>query len=205
MLPVENVLRQIKAASSIMTCPSEENVTALLEANGFKREIAGTDFDKAVKAFRLAETHQRGILVLGEPGAGKTLLLKTLHAIRRKELSRFVYTKGKHALEWLWESSDFYMTDDIYLDEIGAEEIYHDYGNVCDVVGDFIQRFHARHEPKARFFGTTNLGLTKGLDGTNDGPSIQLKYGSRVVDRLLEMCVVVKFDGKSKRERIFVQ
>ena len=176
----------------------------MLERNGFLSKIAGSDFDKAVRAVQLATYSGRGIFVIGEPGVGKTRLLATLHRHYRREISRFVYLKHEFALDWLWNSSAFYSSDDVFIDEIGSEEIYRDYGNVCDVVGDFIQRYHARHADDTRFFGASNLGLTKGLDGNSDGPSLLLKYGSRVVDRILELCVVVKFDGKSKRERIYI-
>ena len=43
--------------------------------------------------------------------------------------------------------------------------------------------------------GSSNLGLK---DGINQ------KYGTRVMDRILEMCVCLKFEGGSKRERMMV-
>ena len=61
-----------------------------------------------------------------------------------------------------------------------------------DTVGVFIQTYHLRG--KGRFIGTTNM----------NAKDLGVKYGSRIVDRLLEMCVVMRFDGASKRERIII-
>ena len=59
-------------------------------------------------------------------------------------------------------------------------------------MGDFIQRYH--YKGKGRLMVTTNLNSSQ----------INERYGGRVLDRLLEMCVVYKMSGNSKRERVVV-
>lgn len=82
------------------------------------------------------------------------------------------------------------LNDTVFIDDIGAEEIIREYGNVVDVIGDFVQRYHYRG--KGRFMATSNL----------NSQQLNERYGGRVLDRIMEMCVVLRLDGKSKRERI---
>lgn len=178
----------------------------LLETNGFQREVAneggGKDFELAVEAIKKAFECGRGLLVLGLPGCGKTSLVKALFKIISFEISRWIDAKSPNSLQWLRESSEFYMEQSIFIDDLGAEEVYHEYGNVYDVVGDFVQRFHYGRRNGAFFYATSNLGLSKPLQA--GGKTINGKYGSRVYDRLCEDCVVLMMHGKSKRQPMFV-
>lgn len=174
----------------------------LLETHGFSREVAGEDFGKAVKAIRLAFESGRGLFVVGQPGCGKTTLLLALHRILSHEISRWVAVKVQNALRWLNDASDFYYEQSVFIDDIGAEEVYREYGNVYDVVGDFIQRFHANRRRGAYFYGTSNLGFSKPFEA--DGETVNHKYGSRVYDRICEDCIVLLMGGKTKRKPVFV-
>lgn len=107
----------------------------------------------------------------------------------------FLYCKDPKHIGWMRRSREFYYNRDVILDDIGVEDIIHEYGNVIDVVGDFIQMYHLNG--RGMFVATTNLHATRvdGVDGINE------KYGGRVLSRLLEMCVVLKLSGQDKRER----
>ena len=105
----------------------------------------------------------------------------------------WVYVKEPADIEYMRSKDDDILKANVYVDDIGCEEIIREYGNVVDVVGDFTQRYHYRGE--GRFFATTNL----------NSEEINQRYGTRMLDRILEMCVVMKFDGKTKRERIVIK
>jgi DNA replication protein DnaC len=93
----------------------------------------------------------------------------------------------------LRNTPEFFYANNIYIDDIGCEEKIKDYGNTIDVVSDFIQLYH--QFGKGVLFATTNLSSAK----------LNERYDSRVVDRLLDMCVVYAMKGESKRERIVMK
>ena len=172
---------------------SSERIAELLEANGWLRSVAGDDdFDKACKAIVAMYANGRGLFLTGNAGCGKTQLMKALFKIERAEISRWLYTKNQQQMMWLKENHDFYIKSDIFIDDFGAEEVKREYGNTIDVVGDFIQVYHTNG--KGRFFSTTNL----------NSQQINERYGGRILDRILEMCVILKLNSKSKRERIVI-
>lgn len=174
---------------------SSDVVAARLERAGWLRSIAGDkDFSLAVSAITDAINSGRGLLISGAAGAGKTALAKAMVMFFRHEHS-FLYCKDPKHMGWIRRSREFYYNRDVILDDIGVEDIIHEYGNVIDVVGDFIQMYHLNG--RGMFVATTNLHATRvdGVDGINE------KYGGRVLSRLLEMCVVLKLSGQDKRER----
>ena len=173
---------------------SEEQIATALERNGWLRSVAGDhDFNNAVKACRMAFENRRGLFLIGAAGCGKTSLLKSLHKIFRADASSFLYCKDDRHLMWMKNVPEHYYKSHVFIDDVGCDDIRKEYGNSVDVVGDFIQKYHLYG--RGRFFGSSNLGLK---DGINQ------KYGSRVMDRILEMCVCLKFEGGSKRERMMV-
>lgn len=186
-------VQQILATSKPKTNLSSDTISRALEANGWKRSVAGdVDFDKAVRGIKVAMENNRGILLVGNAGVGKTALLKVIHKILKGEISQFVYCKDENALGWMKNSKDFYLKRSVYVDDIGSEDVIKSYGNTTDVVGDFIQTYYDKGH--GRFFGSTNLRSAE----------LNNKYGTRVTDRLFEMCVCVVFEGKSKRKKIVV-
>ena len=179
---------------------------AWLERKGWKREIAGdADFEKAVKAMVEIESQpKKSLLLMGAVGVGKSSLAQIVFDAVQGDKTKIdcantaevdflvpeadaarnngVYSSGAHEL----------LGRSVWLDDIGAEGVLKNFGNDLDRVGNFIVRYHTTG--KRRLILTTNL----------DGKMITAKYGARVFDRLLDMCVIVKFEGKSKRDRAII-
>lgn len=175
------------------TTISGDSVADALERFGFRKDIAGSEFDNAVKAVVTAHNNMRGLFISGNVGCGKTHLMRTIAQLNRAPISRWVYVKDMARIAHLKYTPEFFYDSNIYLDDIGCEEKMKEYGNTIDVVGDFIQMYH--QFGRGKLFATTNLSSAK----------LNERYDSRVVDRLLDMCVVYHMGGESKRKRIIIK
>jgi DNA replication protein DnaC len=136
----------------------------------------------------MAYENQRGIFVAGAPGCGKTALLKCLQKNYKNNI--FLYCKDKDDIEYMKRKCVDEYVCNIFIDDLGCEEIMKEYGNTIDVVGDFIQYLHNR------FKGYVFISSNNGLKWMNE------RYGGRVMDRVLDMCVCFQMSGSSKRERM---
>lgn len=185
------MLRQLMQTSRVPTrVVSSDIIAQALEKNGWVKSIAGdAEFNKAVSAIQAMFSSGRGLLVTGDAGCGKTQLMSALRDWLNSDTLNWIYCKEPKDINYMRYDDDA-IEGNVFVDDIGCEEIIREYGNIIDVVGDYIQRYHYRGT--GRFIATTNL----------NSQQINERYGARCLDRLLEMCVVLKLNGKTKRERI---
>lgn len=170
---------------------SSDAISMALSSNGWLQSVAGKeDYDKAVRAIRAMFENGRGLFVTGAAGCGKTKLISAIRRWMNRGTTNWMYCKDHKDLEYMRSQEDENITGNVYVDDIGCEEIIHEYGNIVDVVGDYIQRYYYRGT--GRFIATTNL----------KSEEINERYGARCLDRILEMCVVLKLNGGTKRERM---
>lgn len=187
----QEMLRQLMQTSRVPTrVVSSDIIAQALEENGWVKSIAGdAEFNKAVSAIQAMFSSGRGLLVTGDAGCGKTQLMSAIRDWLNSGTLNWMYCKEPKDVNYMRYDDDA-IKGNVFVDDIGCEEIIREYGNIIDVVGDYIQRYHYRGT--GRFIATTNL----------NSQQINERYGARCLDRLLEMCVVLKLNGKTKRERI---
>lgn len=172
-----------------------------LEKAGFKREIAGFDFDLLCRAFNaVIDIPNMGILLTGPVGCGKTFGLTSMvkaELVRLTDKSGFlsleptVYDDGQIAWKQIYEDRN------VILDDLGNEPVKSEYGVKVDVVSNFILKWYTdkiENGHKGRLFATTNL----------TGAQLVERYGDRVTDRLFSMVCVVTMTGSSKRRKPMV-
>lgn len=197
-----SMLNQAKS----LGCFDEEWARRCLEKNGWLESVAGdVDFAKACKAVSIwASNPPIGLLITGKAGSGKTMLCDRLFEKLSTDKVRIdcsdnssvdflVHESDAYANGGVFNSSaDDYLRRAVMLDDIGTEEIRMLYGNQLDRVGKFIVRYHAR--------GTGRLMMTTNLSGNE----LMSRYGARVLDRIMDRCVVLSLTGKSKRNAIVI-
>lgn len=146
----------------------------------------------------------KGILVLGEPGHGKTTVLN-------QHLNKFVTTNtlveefvkrefdGLHQAlnlgvceQNIVESGNEFFGNQVYpkgvfIDDIGTEMIASKFGNKVDPFEWAVQYIY--NKKNIRLWGTSNLNLTE----------LENRYGIRVVSRLKEMCHIVILEQEDYR------
>lgn len=174
----------------------------LLDA-GFKREVAGEDFDLICRAFdTIASIPNMGLLLTGNVGSGKTFAVSSIcedaTLIRLTDKEDFLSLEpaiDEDTGRTVWQHVQ--SKRDVILDDLGNEPVKSAYGVKVDVVADFILKWYTeKHERggKGRLFATTNL----------DAGQLTDRYGDRVTDRLFSMVCVVKLAGASKRRKPIV-
>ncbi|WP_051119601.1 ATP-binding protein [Gillisia sp. CAL575] len=143
---------------------------------------------------------EKGLLVYGDYGVGKSTLLNAIHEVGRTIVSKtqntqlwFPRISTVHMLSQYYESqknlgSNFklenYYQGKLYLDDLGKEDKAY---NREELIGKLL---FERHHRKFKTFVTTN-----------DNPSaITARYGNHIGDRLPEMFNIIKWEGKSWRE-----
>lgn len=149
-----------------------------------------------VKAWTVRE--ERGLFLCGPPGTGKTHLAVSVLANLRKRrfLGKFVSTrelllrcrnsfrKGENGPgEILTQCTD---ASPLLLDDLGAENPTEFSRETMETIIDRVYR------DRGLLIVTSNFSL--------DGLSTRL--GNRIADRLMEICVLVKFSGETYRKSI---
>jgi hypothetical protein len=190
---------QSGAKDRTLQVPSDDRISRAIEGGGFLRSVAGDDFDLAVKAISESVRQSKGLLLTGSCGCGKTMLMRILYS--RCGHSRYWYSLPSDDCLWTMDARQNRNIRESYqewpfIDDLGTE-VRTEYGRRVDFVADYIRMYHdnAYMNLGGRMFVTTNL----------DSNGLLELYDERVVDRLMDMCVVLRFGGSSKRERTIVK
>jgi DNA replication protein DnaC len=132
----------------------------------------------------LQKEKSKGLLIMGEPGMGKTHSIKTPRMVTASELALDYQAYGIqvvkdkiNALVWL---ENFNVT----IDDLGLEPKVKNFGNELNPIEWVILRIYSINQiadKPIKLWLTTNFNMQ----------SLTEIYGERVVDRLHEMCDIV--------------
>ena len=175
-------------------CFNKTSISAALEANGFKRKIASDeDFNAAVEAIITMRETNRGIIIAGKYGVGKTCLARAIVKIFGRGNFRSLMMYNQSDVDFLKEDAIDYWAGVVYekgvfLDDLGAEKPVNNFGVVQEVIGDFIVLYH--------LYGLGVMIITTNLSVAD----IDTRYGGRVHSRIKDKCIPLLLKGNDKRQ-----
>jgi hypothetical protein len=167
----------------------QKNAASRLAEAGFKRDVAGTDFDRISKAADRAASLGVGLLLSGATGAGKSYAMRCLYP---KAL--FVCAFDPVEVAWLDDRSVFAEKKAVVIDDLGADAERNQFGVWTSPLTLFFMRADAARDRgglNRRIHVTTNLTSSE----------IDAKYGDRFLTRLLSLTVPVRLGGGDHRPR----
>lgn len=168
--------------------------------NVYENFINGLDISKK----------EKGVMIIGGKGTGKTLMMRVMHRIFRSTERKFYWLKARELKYMIDEMTlseilvkygsglkvDLYI-DDIAL-ETGGQKIY---GNYVNVISDLLyDRYELFCSTGIRTHTSSNLPRTVDNNLYPDIMTIEKVCGERVSDRLIELCELHIMDGESLRK-----
>ena len=167
----------------------------ILEEHHWRRDIAGDhDFDAAIAALEKMLETGKGLIVSGGYGAGKTSFCEVLCEVLKPYVRRFNLALEPELEKLTPEYQEYFafnpFEEHVFLDDLGSEKTVNEYGIRSEIAADFISKYHYLKNPERRLIISTNL-TTAELDE---------RYGGRVLSRLKDLCVPLRFTGKDKRQ-----
>ena len=184
-----------------------DSLSRILGNAGWDGRTAGKANTAAIRqAWEMMQANPRaGLHIVGNNGIGKTMLARAMFP--RYEQWLDMYRAGISAEVALhysmsdpadvarlrgWEPDGYgQRRENVVLDDLGTEEVVVEYGQRVDVAAAFISRWYVwwQRGRVGRMILTTNL----------PGDGIVGRYGTRIADRLREMCVILGLEGASRR------
>ena len=144
------------------------------------------------KILNVREQGTKGLLILGEPGMGKTYSIKTPRMISAIDIALDYQTEGIEFVKAKLNAMIQYEGGRITIDDLGAEEDVKNYGNALDPVAWLIQKVYAINQ-------STDNPLTLFMTSNFKPETLANRYGERVMDRLYEMCDIVNLKDTNLR------
>lgn len=173
----------------------------------FKSPHLVTEFDFGGKIKRSKPSFEKGLLIIGNFGNGKTSVMRAFANSFRGIKGWFFKQHNANSVVDLYEACEtgkdkdgfwkLMLRERVSFDDVKTERIANNYGKV-NLFKDIIEKRYFQG-----LFET--FILTNYKEGAPESVEMALlefgeKYGSRAFDRLFEMFNIVKFKGKSFRE-----
>ncbi|CAA0230157.1 P-loop NTPase family protein [Tenacibaculum maritimum] len=185
---------EMKGEKFLVNDDNRKNIQTIL------RYFAGSEDFKDLGTIKNKPSLSKGLLITGDIGVGKTLMFDILQRagkdiykkynnnrllFRNISCGNFVNlfmtsTKFSSNLDFNLPS---YYKNKLYIDDLGIEPLAFNQYELLESV------LFERHRNNALTFITTNLTMTE----------ILKRYGSRIGDRLPQMCNIINWKGKSLR------
>lgn len=170
-------------------------------------------FEKYKKTYNFLESNSigkkgKGLLVIGNVGAGKSAMMRVMQMAFKDTKSRFKWVSALHLKDLseqftTMEIKKMYGFDlkmDLYIDDIGINNDVKRYGTVVNIISEIImERYELFVSSGIKTHLSSNLKPSSTV-ADDKFPTLEKLYGNRVVDRIIEMCSLIKFNGKSLRK-----
>lgn len=159
--------------------------------------ILDSENEKEVKsAIEKFEKNKEGVMLIGNPGGGKTLFFDILQKILNPTDKNFFIKLN--VLDVVLQFNNKEVAHSVFrkwsdknalFDDLGTEDKGHNFGEKVEVFEKFIQfRYELFRHKGIKTYFTSNLSYE----------DIKLRYGIRCASRLNEMCNVISIGGSSK-------
>jgi Protein of unknown function (DUF815). len=156
----------------------------------------------------LKKKKTKGVLVSGSIGVGKSNMMKVMQRLLKDTDRRFKLVSGYQLKDMsetmtIAEIKALYGANlkcDLYIDDIGFSIDVKRYGNTVNIIGEIIME---RYDLYVSSGFKTHLSSNIAADIKNNDknlPTIKTLYGSRVLDRIKEMCDLIIWKGESLRK-----
>jgi DNA replication protein DnaC len=147
----------------------------------------------------------KGLLFCGNPGTGKTFLMKVFARNQRQcfqviSASQIANHYQEHgSIDVFVELEPNALNDASYffqpyrglcIDDLGSEEVKNHFGSKSNVMAKLLEEKYSRHLFGDVLHATTNLGAGE----------LREVYGDRVISRMREIFNFVVFDGADRRK-----
>ena len=132
----------------------------------------------------LQKDKSKGMLIMGNPGEGKTYAVKTPRMVSAIELALDYQAYGIQAVKDKINAMVWLENSNVTIDDLGQEPKVKNFGNELNPIEWVILRIYSINqvaEKPIKLWLTTNFNME----------SLQEMYGARAVDRLYEMCDIV--------------
>lgn len=153
----------------------------------------------------------KGLLLIGNIGVGKTMMMKTMQVVLRESPRRFRWVnclEFKDMLEDQMKPSEIKemygrgLKCDLYIDDLGlGRSDFNRFGNVTNIISEILfERDELFVSDGYRTHLSSNVPTTVKSDAPPEVKSLERMYGDRILDRMKQMCNQIIWTGKSLRK-----
>lgn len=135
----------------------------------------------------------KGIFLGGDVGTGKTFMLMLMNYLLPIKDRFKTLNAANLSLEYQRQGTDFltqYESGNIFIDDIGTEEIRKNYGTELNVV---------EYLTSVRYDKWHNLGTKTHFTSNIADDKIINFYGNRIYSRMMDMCNFIPMTGNDRR------
>lgn len=161
---------------------------------------------KNLKSDLLKMQDQKGLLMIGARGSGKTICMKIFHRMLKDTARRFKWVKSttikdmvidKVPITEIKEMFGAGLHADLYIDDLGIGEVdQNQFGNMINIMSELI---HDRDELYVNERILTHFSTNLLLESETTDSTITRFYGQRSSDRIKQMTKTIAFHSKSLR------
>lgn len=150
----------------------------------------------------------KGAFITGSIGVGKSAAMRVMQKLLKDTENKFLWVSG-YELKDLAEQITageikamygYQLKCDLYIDDIGFSVDVKRYGNTVNIISEIImERYELFISSHYKTHLSSNIVASLKEDKPNT-PTIEKVYGLRVLDRMMEMCEMIVWNGESLRK-----